>query len=86
MITKILKFEADWCSPCKLLSVLIDSIKDHIPVEIKHIDVDENSELCTKYKIRSIPVLIFLEDDVEVSRLVGLQTKEQILKQLNNGI
>ena len=74
---KILKFAASWCSPCAMLSNMLESTDLGIPVE--EIDIDENMELPKKYGIRGVPTMVLLNDDgVEVRRLIGLPTKDQL--------
>ena len=69
MITKIEKFGAHWCSPCKQLDRTLDKV---INVNIIKYDIDDNEELSTEKNIRNVPVLIFYnENNEEVDRLVG---------------
>jgi thiol-disulfide isomerase/thioredoxin len=80
MIKKILKFEGSWCAPCKALNKTL-SQEEFNDIEIVKIDIDEesNSELIGKYKIRSIPTLIYFKDGIEINTTVGNISKEQIL-------
>jgi thioredoxin 1 len=74
---KILKFYGEWCAPCKMLSVMLESVDLGIPVE--NIDIDDNIELSMKYGIRGVPTMVLLNDDgVEIRRLTGLPTKAQL--------
>ena len=60
-----------------MLSNILKSTDLGIPVE--EIDIDENTELPEKYGIRGVPTMVLLNDDgVEVRRLVGLPTKDQL--------
>ena len=84
MIT-ILKFESDSCPQCKALSVTLERISKENKIDIKNIDIEEdnNQDLIRKYNIRSIPTLIFLNEDQEYNRLVGNQSYATINKIIN---
>ena len=78
---KILYFTAAWCGPCKALGPIMDSLQGQI--NFNKIDVDTNTELSAQYGVRGVPLLILLENGEEVNRLVGIQSKENILKFYN---
>lgn len=82
---KILKFESDSCPQCKALSVTLERISKENKIDIKNIDIEEdnNQDLIRKYNIRSIPTLIFLNEDKEYNRLVGNQSYATINKIIN---
>jgi thioredoxin 1 len=72
----LVKFSASWCSPCKVLASIIDNNPPSIPVV--EVDIDEDPELATKYKVRGVPTLVVVEDGEEVKRKVGLITAVQL--------
>ena len=78
---KILYFTAAWCGPCKALGPVMDWLQGQINFD--KIDVDTNRDLSTKYGVRSVPLLVLVEGENEINRLVGIQTKEQILNFYN---
>lgn len=82
---KILKFESDSCPQCKALSVTLERITKEYKTDMKSIDIEEdnNQDLIRKYNIRSIPTLIFLNEDQEYNRLVGNQSYATINKIIN---
>ena len=84
MIT-ILKFESDSCPQCKALSVTLERISKENKIDIKNIDIEEDNsqDLIRKYNIRSIPTLIFLNEDQEYNRLIGNQSYATINKIIN---
>lgn len=77
----LLKFSANWCSPCKIMKKTIDSLINEFPnITIQHIDIDEDVEKSREYKVRSIPTLILLQDGQEVARLIGNHSADQVRK------
>ena len=82
---KLLKFESDSCPQCKALSITLERISKENKIDIKNIDIEEdnNQDLIRKYNIRSIPTLIFLNEDKEYNRLVGNQSYVTINKIIN---
>ena len=76
MQRELLKFQADWCSPCKQLSSIMRDVDLGIPIKV--IDIDEDSAMTTKYLIRGVPTLIILEDGREVKRMSGVKKLDDL--------
>jgi len=85
---QVLDFYAEWCQPCKAMGPAIESLMtehnvEGSDVEIKKVNVDNETELTQKYSIRGIPTLIFLKDGEEASKVSGNHSKEKIAKMIN---
>ena len=77
---KLIKAKADWCSPCRVLSTMLDGFK-LVPIEELNIDLDPDRT--RELGIRSVPTLILLDsDDNEVWRNVGVIDKAQLELQI----
>jgi thioredoxin 1 len=77
---KALKFYAEWCGPCKGLSMIIAGAKEKIDVEIEDVDIDTCGSLSAEYHIRSVPAMVLLDDNgKEVKRKVGMMNEAQLL-------
>jgi len=74
---EILYFSAPWCQPCRTLGPIIESLSGQI--NYRKINVDNDTELSTKYGVRNIPTLVLLKNGEAVNRTTGLQSKQQIL-------
>jgi thioredoxin 1 len=78
---KFLYFTAKWCGPCQMLAPVMQDIANEITVE--KIDIDENADAVTMYNVMSVPTIILLKDDKEVTRTVGAKPKSYYINQYN---
>ncbi len=76
----MIDFWAEWCGPCKVLSPLVEELAKEYEGQIKvgKVNVDEESDLSTKYNILSIPTLKFFKAGQEVGELIGAAPKTTI--------
>lgn len=74
-----LKFWAPWCKPCSVLSSQLEDF------EVTSINIDEESsaDLVKQYGVKNIPMLVFLVDGEEKSRMGGVISKETYVKTLH---
>ncbi len=76
----LLDFYADWCGPCRMVGPVIAEIADERnDIKVGKINVDEQSELASKFGVMSIPMLAVIKDGKVVNTAVGARPKEQIL-------
>ena len=59
----VVDFGANWCGPCKSLVPILDEVVEEDPSKkIVKVDIDEQEELATQYKIMSVPTLLVFKD------------------------
>ena len=77
---RIVKISAVWCGACILNNKIWKCVKNDYPdLEIEEMDIDFDEEEVKKYDVGDVlPVVIFMDDDVEILRLIGEKTKEEI--------
>ena len=80
----IVDFFATWCMPCKILSPILETIAYEENIKVVKVDIDKNNELANEYNIRSIPTMIIFKDDEMIQSIIGVRTKEEILKNIEN--
>lgn len=76
-IVEVIKFSAEWCKPCGFLA---NELKD-IELEIKNVDVDteEGQQLSKKYRVRGIPLILFVDEKgEEIHRHAGMISKKAL--------
>ena len=77
---KIIRINAMWCGGClsmhKVWKTIEEKYKD---IEYIQYDYDMDEDMVKEYNVGSIlPVAIFYKDDIEVARLNGEKTIEEI--------
>lgn len=77
----LVDFYADWCGPCKMLGSVLETLENEI--NIIKVNVDEYPELANRFKVMSIPHLVFFKEGKEVSYSVGFMDKEMLLNKIN---
>lgn len=77
----LVDFYADWCGPCRMVSPIVDEIAvENADIVVGKVNVDESSELASRYGVMSIPTLIVFKGGREYSRIVGYKPKGAILE------
>ena len=73
---KIIRFTAEWCQPCKMLSKQLETMDLNLPIDV--IDIDKDPEIAIEYGIRSVPTLVLMQDNQVISKIVGLKAPHEI--------
>jgi putative thioredoxin len=70
----IVDFYADWCGPCKVLSVKMDEALAQKKGKIKlvKINIDEYDSLANEFNIDSIPYVVLYQKGKKVKEFKGL--------------
>ncbi|MBQ1451814.1 MAG: thioredoxin, partial [Clostridia bacterium] len=80
-IPVLVDFWATWCSPCKMLSPVIEEIANELDGKVKvgKINVDENPELAAEFGVTGIPFVVAFRDGEPRATSMGVVAKEDIL-------
>ena len=66
----LVDFYADWCGPCKTMAPVIEELANEYEdvIKIGKLNVDDNQNYTSKYKVMTIPNLIFFKDGEQIGR------------------
>ena len=76
----IVDFWAAWCGPCKMVAPEMLKVAKNLAGRalVLKVDTDANSELASRFTIRSIPTLAVFHHGQEVNRAVGVKSASAI--------
>lgn len=76
----LLDFFAPWCTPCRMLSAVLNDIsEDYVGIiRVCRVNVDDEKELSDRYGIDEIPTVIFFKNGRPTDRFTGFRSVEEI--------
>jgi thiol-disulfide isomerase/thioredoxin len=76
---QVIRFTANWCSPCKIYAPTFEKVASEIPgVRFETIDVDSTDSRIIDMGIRGVPTTVVLENGQVVKKQSGNMSEVQL--------
>lgn len=75
---------AEWCGPCQQMEPLFEQVAKELSVSytFAKLNVDNYPEIANKFKIRSIPTILFIKDGSVVAVKTGFMNAQTLKNEI----
>lgn len=80
----LVDYWAVWCGPCRKMEPILKQIAEEADVKVGKLNVDDYKAVARAKGVSTIPTMFIYKDGKEMQRLVGVYTKDELLKVLNS--
>ena len=76
----VIDFWAEWCTPCRAITPMMNEFAREYEgrVNVGKCNVEDNDDLAVKFKIRSVPTILFIRGGEVVDTVVGAVSRDII--------
>src|SRR6218665_1177874 len=84
----LVDFFATWCNPCKMMSPVLEDVKNRVgeQANIIKIDVDKNQQAAATYQVRGVPTLILFRNGKLLWRQSGVVAANELEKMIKENL
>lgn len=81
----VVDFGAAWCGPCKRLAPIVEELAKEYDgkVKIAKFDIDSSPQTPAKFRVMSVPTVLFFKGGKQVDVVNGLTSKDALKKKID---
>ena len=71
---RMIDFWATWCGPCKMVAPIVEELAGEYAdkgLRVGKLNVDSNPSVTTRFRVTSIPSILFFKDGELVDKVIG---------------
>jgi thioredoxin len=82
----VVDFGATWCGPCKKLDPIMEQLATEYDgrVKVRKVDVGEAPGVAQRYKVLSVPRVLFFKGGEVREQVNGLMAKDKLSEKFDN--
>jgi thioredoxin 1 len=84
----LVKFEAEWCGPCKAMKPMVDEIATEYSgrLTVATVDIEQNQQTVYKFGVRAVPTVVLFKNGTVFAQKVGLPRKADLTALIDKAV
>ena len=84
----LVKFEAEWCGPCKAMKPMVDEIAAEYSgrLTVATVDIEENQQTVYRMGVRAVPTVVLFKNGEVFAQKVGLPRKSDLTALIDKAV
>ena len=84
----LVKFEAQWCGPCKAMKPMVDEIASEYSgrLTVTTLDIEENPQTVYRLGVRAVPTVVLFKNGEVFAQKVGLPRKADLTALIDKAV
>lgn len=84
----LVKFEAQWCGPCKAMKPMVDEIAAEYSgrLTVATVDIEANQQTVYRLGVRAVPTVVLFKNGTVFAQKVGLPRKGDLTALIDKAV
>jgi thioredoxin 1 len=84
----LVKFEAEWCGPCKAMKPMVDEIASEYSgrLTVATVDIEQNNQTVYRMGVRAVPTVVLFKNGEVFAQKVGLPRKADLTALIDKAV